>query len=145
MAKKITPCLLYTKDAAKAAKYYASIFKDSKIYSSDNMATRFRIRGTDFIAINGPASDFNWNVSFMIECKDQKEIDYYWNKLKKGGKELPCGWLQDKYGMAWQVVPSVMLKYLQAKDKSKSKRAIDAMMEMKKFDIAKLKAAYEGK
>ncbi len=145
MPKKITPCLLYAKDAAKAARYYVSIFKDSRIYSSDSMSTRFRIGGTDFIAINGPASKFTWNISFMIECKDQKEVDYYWNRLKRGGKELPCGWLEDKYGMAWQVTPSVMLKYLTAKDRKKANRAIQAMMTMKKFDIARLKAAFDGK
>lgn len=143
--KKITPCLLYTKDAAKAARYYASIFKDSKIYSSDAMATQFRIGGMDFVAINGPASKFTWNVSFMIQCKDQREVDYYWSRLSKGGKELPCGWLEDKYGMAWQVVPSIMMKFLTAKDRKKANRAIEAMMTMKKFDIAKLKAAFDGK
>lgn len=142
---KITPCLLYTKDAAKAARYYASIFKDSKIYSSDSMMAQFRIGGTDFLALNGPASKFTWNVSWMIDCKNQKEVDYYWNKLKRGGKELQCGWLEDKYGMAWQIVPSAMMKFLGAKDKVKSGRAFQAMLKMKKLDIAKLKAAFDGK
>jgi predicted 3-demethylubiquinone-9 3-methyltransferase (glyoxalase superfamily) len=145
MATKISPCLLYTKNAAQAARYYASIFKDSKIYSSDSIATSFRIGGLDFLALNGPASKFTWNVSFMIDCKNQKEVDYYWNRLKIGGKELPCGWLQDKYGMAWQVVPSAMMKFLGAKDRTKANRAIEAMMKMKKLDISVLKAAFDGK
>lgn len=146
MAKqKITPCLLYTKDAAKAARFYMSIFKGSKIHHSDAMATTFRIGGVDFMALNGPASKFNWNVSFMIDCKDQKEVDYYWNRLKKGGKEVQCGWVEDKYGMAWQVVPSSMMKYLAADDRVKANRAIAAMLKMKKLDLAKLKKAFDGK
>lgn len=145
MAKKITPCLLYTSNADKAAKYYIGIFKDGKILNTNKMATSFHAGGTDFVAINGPASEFNWNVSFMINCKDQKEVDYYWNHLKKGGKELPCGWLQDKYGMAWQIIPTAMMKFLSAKDRVKAGRTIEAMMKMKKLDIAKLKSAFDGK
>jgi predicted 3-demethylubiquinone-9 3-methyltransferase (glyoxalase superfamily) len=145
MPKKITPCLLYAKDAAKAAKYYTSIFKDGKILSSDEMHAMFRIGGQEFLALNGPARKFTWAVSFMIDCKDQKEIDHYWNKLSKGGKQLPCGWLEDKYGMAWQVVPSILSKLLGAKDRNKANRAIQAMLKMKKMDIAKLKAAFDGK
>ncbi|MBS1962042.1 MAG: VOC family protein [Bdellovibrionales bacterium] len=142
---KITPCLLYTKDAAKAARYYASIFKDSKIYSADSLMASFRIGGMDFLALNGPASKFTWNISFMIDCKDQKEVDHFWNKLKRGGKELRCGWVEDKFGMAWQVVPSAMPKFLGAKDRTKADRAFQAMLKMKKLDIAKLKAAFDGK
>lgn len=145
MAIKITPCLLYTKDAAKAAKFYTSVFKDGKILSSDDMATIFRIGGLEFMALNGPADKFNWNVSFMIDCKDQKEVDYFWKKLTKGGKEVQCGWLEDKYGLAWQVVPSAMMKYLGAKDRTKANRAIQAMMKMKKLDLNQLKAAFDGK
>ncbi len=145
MAKKITPCLLYTKDAAKAAKYYTSIFKDGKILRSDEMLTMFRVGGLEFMALNGPARNFTWAVSFMINCKDQKEIDYYWSKLSKGGKQLPCGWLEDKYGMAWQVVPSIIPKLFGAKDRTKANRAIQAMLKMKKMNIAKLKAAFDGK
>ena len=145
MSKKITPCLLYTKDAAKVAKFYTSIFKDGKILHSDPMATSFRIGGQEFLALNGPGKKFTWAVSFMIDCKDQKEVDHFWNKLSKGGKEIRCGWLEDKYGMAWQVVPSVMMKYLGASDRTKANRAIAAMMKMKKLDIAKLKAAFDGK
>ncbi|MEO5666475.1 MAG: VOC family protein, partial [Bdellovibrionota bacterium] len=96
-------------------------------------------------ALNGPASQFTWNVSFMIDCKDQAEVDYFWNRLKKGGKELPCGWVEDKYGMAWQVVPAAMMKFLGAKDRTKANRAIAAMMTMKKLVIADLKAAFDGK
>jgi predicted 3-demethylubiquinone-9 3-methyltransferase (glyoxalase superfamily) len=109
------------------------------------MLTTFRAGGVEFTALNGPASEFTWNISFMIPCKDQKEIDYYWNKLSKGGKQLPCGWLEDKYGMAWQVFPTIINKLFFSKDKKKSGRAIEAMMGMKKIEIAKLKAAYDGK
>lgn len=145
MAKKITPCLLYAKDAARAAKYYTTIFKDGKILSRDEMHASFRIGGQEFVALNGPARKFTWAVSFMIDCKDQKEVDHYWSRLSKGGKELPCGWLQDKYGMAWQVVPSVIWKLFSARDRTKANRAIQAMLKMKKLDIAKLKAAFNGK
>src|SRR6478752_844985 len=145
MAKKLTPCLLYANDAAKAARYYTSIFKDGKILSSNEMLIRFRINGQEFIALNGPAEKFTWAVSFMIECKDQQEIDYYWNKLSQGGKKLPCGWLEDKFGMAWQVVPSIIPKLINAKDRKKANRAFQAMLKMRKLDIAKLKAAFEGK
>ncbi len=145
MAKKITPCLLYTKDAAKAARHYTSIFKDGKILSSDEIVTMFRIGGQEFMALNGPARKFSWAVSFMIDCKDQKEVDYFWRKLSKGGKEIRCGWLEDKYGMAWQVVPAILPKLFGAKDRTKANRAIQAMMKMKKLDIAKLKAAFDGK
>lgn len=142
---KLTPCLLYTKNAAQAAKYYVSIFKNSKLLSQDFFSASFKIEGMEFLALNGPASRFTWNISFMIDCKNQKEVDYYWNKLKRGGKELPCGWVEDKYGMAWQVVPSIMPKLLGAKDRKKASRAIEAMMKMKKLDIAKLKRAFDGK
>ena len=145
MAKKITPCLLYAKDAAKAAKYYTSIFKDGKILSSGDMFAVFRIGGQEFLALNGPAKKFTWAVSFMIDCKDQKEVDYFWNKLSKGGKTLPCGWLEDKYGMAWQVVPAILPKLFGARDREKANRAIQAMLKMKKLDIAKLRAAFDGK
>jgi len=145
MAKKITPCLLYTKDAAKAAKYYTSIFKDGKILSSDEMVTMFRIGGIEFMALNGPAQKFNWNVSFSIDCKDQKEVDYFWNKLKKGGKEIQCGWVTDKFGMSWQVVPAILPRLFGAKDRKKAGRAFQAMLKMKKLDVAKLKAAFDGK
>jgi predicted 3-demethylubiquinone-9 3-methyltransferase (glyoxalase superfamily) len=145
MAKKITPCLLYTQDAAKAAKYYLSIFKGGKILINNPILTKFRILGQEFVALNGPAEKFTLNVSFMIGCKDQKEIDYYWSKLSKDGKELPCGWLQDKYGMAWQVAPANFAKFMFAKDRKKADRAMQAMMTMKKIDIAKIKAAFDGK
>lgn len=145
MAKKITPCLLYAKNAAKAAKFYTSLFNDGKILCSDDMVTMFRIGGQEFMALNGPAQKFTWSVSFMIDCKDQKEVDHFWNKLSKGGKELPCGWLEDKYGMAWQVVPSMVAKLFSAKDRKKANRAFQAMLKMKKIDIAKLKAAFDGK
>jgi predicted 3-demethylubiquinone-9 3-methyltransferase (glyoxalase superfamily) len=145
MPQKITPCLLYTKNAAQAAKYYVSIFKNSKLLSVDDFSASFKIEGMEFMALNGPASKFTWNISFMIPCKTQKEIDYYWNKLKRGGKELPCGWVEDKYGMAWQVYPSIISKLFGAKDRKKAGRAMAAMMDMKKMDIAKLKAAFDGK
>ncbi len=143
MSKKLTPCLLYSKNAAQAAKYYVSVFKSARLLSADSFSASFRLEGMEFLALNGPAQKFTWNISFMIDCKDQKEVDYYWNKLKRGGKELPCGWVEDKYGMAWQVVPAILPKLFGAKDRKKADRAIAAMMMMKKLDIQKLKDAFD--
>jgi predicted 3-demethylubiquinone-9 3-methyltransferase (glyoxalase superfamily) len=108
--------------------------------------TGFRLEGHDFIALNGPKTEFNWSVSFYVSCKTQKEIDYYWSKLKAGGgQEQPCGWVKDKYGLSWQIVPEMISKLIEGKDKEKSQRAFQAMMKMKKLNIEKLKAAYAGK
>ena len=105
----------------------------------------FKLSGTPFIALNGgPNFKFTEAVSFQIDCKDQEEVDYYWGKLLEGGKESQCGWLKDKFGLSWQVVPVQLKELLGGQDKEGVNRAINAMMRMVKFDIAKLKEAYDG-
>jgi predicted 3-demethylubiquinone-9 3-methyltransferase (glyoxalase superfamily) len=157
--QKITTFLWYDKEAEEAAKFYCSIFKKSKIlktarYGGDAgpwakggvMTVQFELDGQEFIALNGgPQFKFTEAISLSIACKDQKEIDYYWEKLLAGGgEESMCGWLKDKYGLSWQVTPDVLGEMFAGKDAKKAKRAMDAMMQMRKLDIRKLKEAYDG-
>ena len=149
--QKITPCLWVEKDAKKAAKYYLSIFKKGKLKSYSaykdlpgpsgdfDMAT-IRILDMDFqILAAGPLFKFNEAVSFVITCKDQAEVDYYWKALTaKGGSEGPCGWLKDKYGLSWQVVPQQYFKLEKSKSKAKRLYALNAVLKMKKIIIADL-------
>ena len=110
------------------------------------MTVTFEIEGQEFIALNGgPQFKFNESVSFMVNCKTQAEVDRYWKKLTAGGKEVACGWLKDKYGLFWQIVPTVLLELISSKDEAKSQRVMQAMMNMVKFDIQKLKQAAKGK
>lgn len=154
MAKqKLTPCLWVEKDAKKVARYYLSIFKNGKLKSYKaykdvpspsgdfDMAT-IQILGMDFqILAAGPLFKFNEAVSFVITCKDQAEVDYYWNALTaKGGSEGPCGWLKDKYGLSWQVVPEQYFKLESHKNKAKRQYAFTAMLKMKKIIISDLEA-----
>lgn len=156
--QKITPFLWFNGDAESAAKFYTSIFKNSKIKAITHygeagpgekgsvMTVTFEVEGQEFIALNGDSQfKFNESVSFMVHCKTQAEVDRYWKKLTAGGKEVACGWLQDKYGLFWQIVPTVMFEWLSSKDEAKSQRVMQAMMNMVKLDIAKLKQAYIGK
>jgi predicted 3-demethylubiquinone-9 3-methyltransferase (glyoxalase superfamily) len=109
------------------------------------LTVEFSINGQDFTALNGgPVFRFNPAVSFAVDCKTQKEIDVYWEKLSKGGKKGECGWLTDKYGLSWQIVPSVLPKLLQDRDKGKSQRVMAALIKMKKLDIGKLQLAAQG-
>lgn len=155
---KITPFLWFGGQAMAAAKYYTSIFKNSRITGITRygkgaplpagtvMTVAFQLNGQDFTVLNGsPSFKFNESVSFVVTCGSQKEIDYYWKKLTRGGKGVACGWLKDKYGLSWQVVPSELPKLLQDKDKKKSQRVLDALMRMVKLDIGKLKKAYNQK
>jgi predicted 3-demethylubiquinone-9 3-methyltransferase (glyoxalase superfamily) len=157
--QKITTFLWYDKEAEEAAKFYCSIFKKSKIlktarYGGDAgpwakgtvMTVQFELDGQQFIALNGgPQFKFTEAISLSIACKDQKEIDYFWEKLLAGGgEESMCGWLKDKYGLSWQVTPDVLGEMFAGKDAKKAKRAMDAMMQMRKLDIRKLKEAYDG-
>jgi len=152
----ITPCLWFDKEAEDAAKFYISIFKDSKINGTSRygkegyeihgqkegtvMTVDFNLNGQPFIGLNGgPQFKFTEAVSFTIPCDTQEEIDFYWEKLTAGGEEGPCGWLKDKFGLSWQVVPTILPKLL--KDPEKSGRVMNAFMKMKKFDIEKLKNA----
>jgi len=156
--QKITTFLWFDKEAEEAAKFYCSIFKKSKILgatrnfegvpssTADVLTVQFRLGDQEFVALNGgPQFKFTEAISLMIKCKDQKEVDYYWEKLLAGGgRESACGWLKDKYGLSWQVTPAILLEMIADKNRKKAKRAMDAMMQMVKLDIRKLKEAYDG-
>ncbi len=138
MANPIYPCLWFDGQAKEAADFYCSIFKNSKISSENPMVVIFELDGKRFMGLNGgPHFKFNESVSFVVDCEDQREIDYYWNKLLEGGgKESQCGWLKDKFGVSWQIVPTILGKLMS--DPEKSGRVMQAFMQMKKFDIEKL-------
>jgi predicted 3-demethylubiquinone-9 3-methyltransferase (glyoxalase superfamily) len=154
--QKITPFLWFDSEAEEAMNFYVSIFKDSKVNKVTRygeagpgtpgtvMSAEFTLNGTDFYALNGgPVFKFSPATSFFIHCETQEEVDHYWNKLGKGGKPNQCGWLDDKFGVTWQVVPGALGTYLNDPDKKKAKNVMQAMMKMTKLDIAKLKEAYE--
>ena len=154
--KKLTPCLWFNKEAEDAAKFYVSVFKDAEIknisrYPKEGqevhgqkegtvMTVDFVLRGQPFIALNGgPAFKFTEAISLTIPCETQEEVDYYWSKLTEGGEESMCGWLKDKFGLSWQVVPTILPKLLL--DPAKKDKVMKAFMQMRKFDIEKLKNA----
>ena len=152
---KITPFLWFDNNAEEAVKFYLSVFKNSKILKESRygdagpgpkgsiMTVAFQLDGQDFIALNGgPYFSFTEAISFVITCKDQNEVDYYWEKLSgNGGTESMCGWLKDRFGLSWQVVPTILPELLTDKDAAKAQRAAQAMMQMKKIDIAALQNA----
>jgi predicted 3-demethylubiquinone-9 3-methyltransferase (glyoxalase superfamily) len=156
--QRIATFLWYDKEAEQAAKFYCSIFKKSKILGTtryleggagakgDVLTVQFRLGDQEYVALNGgPQFKFTEAISLMINCKDQKEVDYYWEKLLAGGgQESMCGWLKDKYGLSWQVTPTILLKMIADKNRRKAQQAFDAMMQMRKIDIRKLKEAYDG-
>ena len=152
--QKITPHLWFDKEAKEAAEFYASIFPNSKITnvttihdtpSGDCDVVSFELSGQQFMAISaGPLFKFNESISFMVYCDTQEEIDYYWEKLSAVPEAEQCGWLKDKYGLSWQIVPSVMEEIMKDKDEKKIARVTEAFLKMKKFDIAELKKAYAG-
>jgi len=161
--QKITPCLWFDTEAEDAAKFYCSIFENSKIEQVSRyvdagqeihgkkagsvMVVAFNLEGQKFVALNGgPQFKFDEAISFQISCRTQKEVDYFWSKLTaEGGKEGPCGWLKDKFGLSWQVVPTSLIDMMLDKDASKVARATNAFLKMKKFDIEALKRAFDGK
>src|SRR5262249_846811 len=161
--RKITPCLWFDTEAEEAANFYVSIFKNSRIgrisrYGKEGyeihgkkagsvMVVEFEIEGQPFVALNGgPPFKFHEAISFPVPSETQEEVDYFWSRLTAGGgSEGPCGWVKDKYGLAWQVVPTVLPQMLMDPDPAKSQRVTKAFLQMKKFDVAKLKQAYEGK
>ena len=163
MSQKITACLWYDGNAQEAAEFYASVFKDSEIgmtakYDEASskasgqpegsaMVVEFEIAGQKFVGLNGgPYFKFSEAISLMIDCKDQAEVDYFWSRLTAdGGEESQCGWLKDKFGLSWQVVPSVMSSLVTGPDPEGAKRAMAAMMTMKKIDIRAIPDAYDGK
>jgi len=158
--QKITPCLWFDNQAEEAVNFYASIFKNSKVGriarygeagaevsgrpSGSVMTVEFQLEGQEFLALNGgPIFKFTEAVSFVVNCETQEKIDEMWEKLSKGGAKGQCGWLKDKYGLSWQIVPPVLSEMLQDKDTKKSERVMKAMLQMKKLDIKTLKQAYE--
>jgi len=155
--KAFTVCLWFDTEGDAAANYYTSIFKNSKIgrigrYTEAGpgpagsvMAVEFELNGQKFVALNGgPQFTFNEAISLQIPCEDQDEVDYYWSKLSAGGQEVACGWLKDKYGLSWQVIPTVLIDMVSDPDPEKARRATAAMLSMTKFDIAALQKAHAG-
>ncbi len=160
LMQKITPFLWFDDEAEEAAKFYMSIFKNSKIgkitrYGKEGyevhgrpagtvMTVEFQIDGQKFVALNGgPQFKFTEAVSFSVDCKTQKEVDEFWEKLTEGGEGGACGWLKDKFGLSWQINPTILGEMLQDKDSKKAGRVMAAMLKMKKIDIETLKKAYE--
>jgi predicted 3-demethylubiquinone-9 3-methyltransferase (glyoxalase superfamily) len=155
--QKITTFLWFDGNVEEAMIFYTSVFKDSKAggisrYGSSGpgpegsvMTASFQLFGQDFVALNGgPQYSFTPAISFAVKCETQKEIDDYWEKLTEGGKEIQCGWLTDKYGLSWQIVPAALGEMMMDKDAKKSKRVMQAMLKMVKLDVKKLKEAYDG-
>jgi predicted 3-demethylubiquinone-9 3-methyltransferase (glyoxalase superfamily) len=142
--QKITPFLWFDTKAAEAAAFYTSIFKNSKITKTSRMSTEFELDGQDFIAFNGgPHFTFTPAISLFVKCETQDEVDYFWNNLLEGGKPNQCGWLTDKFGVSWQVVPNILGQLLGDKDRAKSGRVMQAMMKMIKLDTNGLQQAYD--
>ena len=156
---KIVPNLWFDTEAEEAANYYTSIFKDSEIVDISHygdagpreagmvLTVSFRLFGQDFTAINGGPADFKFDesISFLVNCESQDEVDEYWERLTEdGGEEGQCGWLKDKYGVSWQIIPTALPRLLQQEDSEKANRAMQAMLKMKKIDVAELERASEG-
>jgi predicted 3-demethylubiquinone-9 3-methyltransferase (glyoxalase superfamily) len=157
MEQKIVPNLWFDTQAEEAAKFYISVFKDSRIVNVAHytevgpgepgtvMTVEFELDGQRFVGINGgPQFQFDEAVSFQITCEDQDEVDYYWERLTEGGEESQCGWLKDKYGLSWQVVPTGMEEVFSDPDPERAKRAMEAMLKMRKLDIEALRSAADG-
>lgn len=159
--QKITPCLWFNDNAEEAIRFYTSVFKDSSIgpfirYDAASaevsgrpegsfLSGTFTLSGQEFMVLNGgPEFPFTEAISLVVNCADQKEVDYYWDKLTEGGTEVQCGWLKDKFGVSWQVVPTILDEMLCDPDAAKAARVMEAMLKMIKIDIAELKRAYEG-
>ena len=157
-AQKIVPFLWFENNAEVAVKYYLSIFKNSRIVEilrcgeagpgpkGSVLTIAFKLEGQDFIALNGgPEHKFSPAISLFVHCKNQREVDTLWNKLSAGGKKIACGWLTDKFGVTWQICPTILLDYLNDKNPSKAKNVMQAMMKMQKIDIGRIKQAYRKK
>jgi predicted 3-demethylubiquinone-9 3-methyltransferase (glyoxalase superfamily) len=159
--QKLRTCLWFDGQAEEAAKFYASVFKNSKVDQAtpygeaagdagvgtpgEPMVVTFELEGQPFMGLNGgPQFKFSEAISFVVNCKTQDEVDYFWNKLSEGGEKSQCGWLKDKFGLSWQVVPEILGDLMSDEDDEKSDRVMKAMLQMTKLDIAGLKRAYEG-
>jgi len=160
--QKITPFLWFDQQAEEAVKFYTSIFKNSKAGkvtrydeagakasgrpAGSVMTVEFKLDGQEFMALNGgPMFQFNESISFVVNCETQAEVDRFWRKLSAGGREQPCGWLKDKFGVSWQIVPTILSELLSSRDAAKAQRVLHAMLQMVKLDIPKLKRAAKGK
>ncbi|HXT69151.1 MAG TPA: VOC family protein [Vicinamibacterales bacterium] len=155
---KVVPSLWYVDNAEEAARFYASVFPDSRVTSVTDLPAdspsgpagsvkivEFTLFGQPFMAMKaGPLDQFNHSISFTVYCENQAEIDRYWNALGEGGTHEPCGWLKDRYGVSWQITPSVLREMIRDSDRSRAKRVAEAMLKMRKIDIAALERAYEG-
>ena len=155
--QRITPCLWFDTDGEAAAELYTSVFPNSKIdrvtrYGSAGprdegtvMTVEFELDGQPFVALNGgPDFTFSEAISFQVDCKDQEEVDYYWNAFAEGGEEGPCGWIKDRFGLSWQVVPTRLNELVTDPDPERAQRAMAAMLEMRKIDIAELERAADA-
>jgi predicted 3-demethylubiquinone-9 3-methyltransferase (glyoxalase superfamily) len=160
--QKIATCLWFDHQAEAAVKFYTSIFKNSKVGKTTRydeagskvaqrpkgsvMTIKFELDGHEFVALNGgPIFKFTEAISFVVNCRNQQEVDRFWEKLGKGGKHVQCGWLKDKYGVSWQIVPTILSELLSDPDPVKAQRVMEAMLKMVKLDVAKLKKAYKGR
>ena len=140
MTHQIYPCLWFDGKAKAAAEFYCSVFKNGKILTDSPMVVTFEVNGTKFMGLNGgPQFKFNESISFVVNCDTQDEIDYYWDKLTEGGEESMCGWLKDKFGISWQIVPTIIGELMS--DPEKAQRVIKAFMNMRKLDIEIMKNA----
>jgi predicted 3-demethylubiquinone-9 3-methyltransferase (glyoxalase superfamily) len=157
VTQKLIPNLWFDTEAEDAANFYTSVFKNSRVVSKTHytdagpreagmvMTVEWELDGMRFVGINGgPEFTFDEAISFQITCEDQDEVDYYWEKLTEGGEDGPCGWVKDRFGLSWQVVPAGMDELFADPDPEKAKRAMEAMLQMRKLDIATLRAAAEG-
>ncbi|MEJ7690583.1 MAG: VOC family protein [Nocardioidaceae bacterium] len=154
--KTIIPCLWFNTEAEDAANFYTSVFEDAKVTGISRygdagpgeagtvLTVGFELRGQEFVALNGgPEFTFSEALSFQVSCESQDEVDRFWNALSEGGEEGPCGWLKDKYGLSWQIIPTVLPELLSDPDPERSQRAMTAMLAMHKIDIAELRRAAE--
>jgi len=144
--QKITPFLWFDGNLEDAVRFYASIFKDARIVNLSPMSATFEIGGQSFMGLNGgPMYKFSEAISFFIRCEDQDEVDYYWSRLlADGGSAQMCGWLKDRFGLSWQVIPNILGAYLSDADGARRQRVMDVMMKMKKLDVDALQRAHAG-
>jgi predicted 3-demethylubiquinone-9 3-methyltransferase (glyoxalase superfamily) len=143
--QKVTPCLWFDNQGEDAMKLYGSIFKNSKVGGMNGVMGSFEIEGQPILVLNGgPHFKLSEAISLYVNCKDQDEVDYYWSRLGEGGSFSQCGWLKDKFGLSWQIVPEALPRLLSDPDRPKAEKAMQAMLQMQKIDVSKLEAAFNG-
>ena len=142
---RVSPFLWFEGNMQEAVSFYTSVFKEAKLVSMNPAMATFELLGQRFLALNAhPHHKFNEAISFFIECDTQAEVDYYWDKLAEGGGQQQCGWLKDRFGLSWQVIPKALGRFLMDEDREKANRVMKAMLKMKKIVVADLEAAYQG-